>query len=67
METRLERRAAAELIWENVTDWQPAGAHTLDDRIDEHFPWRFRLRARKATGATAVGPLTSQVAASAYA
>jgi hypothetical protein len=55
-ETRLERRAATELIWENATDWLPPGSHTFDDSIDEHFPWKFRLRARKSTGAVAVGP-----------
>jgi hypothetical protein len=55
-ETRLERRAATELIWENATDWLPPGSHTFDDSIDEHYPWKFRLRARKSTGAMAVGP-----------
>lgn len=55
-ETRLERRAATELIWENATDWLSPGSHTFDDSIDEHFRWKFRLRARKSTGAMAVGP-----------
>jgi hypothetical protein len=55
-ETRLERRAATELIWESATDWLPPGPHTFDDSLDEHFPWKFRLRARKSTGALAVGP-----------
>jgi hypothetical protein len=54
-DTRLERRAATELVWENATDWLPPGSHTFDDSIDEHFSWRFRLRARKSTGAMAVG------------
>ena len=55
-ETRLERRAATELIWDNVTDWLPPGSHAFDDSINENFPWKFRLRARKSTGAIAVGP-----------
>jgi hypothetical protein len=55
-ETRLERRAATELIWENASDWLPPGSHTFDDSLDENYPWKFRLRARKSTGAIAVGP-----------
>jgi hypothetical protein len=58
-EVRLERRAAIELIWENVTDWLPAGTHSLDNSIDEHFPWKFRLRARKSTGAIATGSVVN--------
>jgi hypothetical protein len=55
-ETRLERRAATELIWENATDWLPPGSHTFDDNLNQNFSWKFRLRARKSTGAIAVGP-----------
>lgn len=58
-ETRLERRAATELMWENATDWLPAGVHAVDDHINENFPWKYRLRARKATGAVAVGPVVN--------
>lgn len=56
VEARLERRAATELIWENASDWLPAGAHTVTDSVKDTFPWRYRLRARKTTGAIAVGP-----------
>jgi hypothetical protein len=55
-DTRLERRGATELIWEHATDWLPPGSHTFDDSVDEHFPWKYRLRARKSTGAITVGP-----------
>ena len=55
-QTRLERRAVAELIWENASDWFPPGAHSFDDSLNENFSWKFILRARKATGATALGP-----------
>lgn len=55
-ETRLERRAPSELIWDNASDWLPAGSHAVEDGVDEQFSWRYRIRARKATGAIAVGP-----------
>lgn len=55
-ETRLERRAAVEQVWENISDWLPPGTHSIDDSIAEDFAWKFRLRARKSTGAIALGP-----------
>jgi hypothetical protein len=55
-ETRLERRAGTELIWENVTDWLPAGPQAYADNVSETYPWKYRLRARKSTGAMALGP-----------
>jgi hypothetical protein len=54
-ETRLDRRSPTELIWEHASEWLSAGTHSIDDSLDEHFPWKFRLRARKSTGAIAVG------------
>ncbi|MEO6156862.1 MAG: hypothetical protein ABIQ39_04445, partial [Ilumatobacteraceae bacterium] len=56
VETRLERRAATELIWENATDWLPVGVHAVTDDVNDDFPWKYRLRARKSTGVIAVGP-----------
>ena len=54
--TKLQRRAAIDIVWEDATGWLPPGSHAIDDSIDENFPWKYRLRARKATGAIAVGP-----------
>ena len=55
-ETRLDRRGATEAIWESVSPWLPPGSHSSDQYIDERSPWKFRLRARKSTGAISLGP-----------
>jgi len=59
METRLERRSAAGVFWENVNTFLPPGSHTIHDSVNDAYPWKYRLRARKATGAVAVGPVTN--------
>jgi hypothetical protein len=55
-ETRLERRAAVESVWTPVGDWQPAGDQSVEVDIDPGYDWQLRLRVRKYTGATAIGP-----------
>jgi hypothetical protein len=54
-ETILQRRVAISPVWDTITDWLPAGAHTLDDPINPDFPWFYRLQVRKPTGAIALG------------
>ena len=54
-ETLLERRAATEVVWIHVTDWLSAGTQMVDDPVSPAFPWFYRLRVRKQTGALALG------------
>jgi hypothetical protein len=56
VETRVERRADLDLFWVPMGDWRPPGAHDETLLADPSLSWRFRLRARKPTGALKIGP-----------
>jgi len=54
-ESCLEARSAGTAVWTSVEGWRGPGAHQVTLRLDPARGWRFRLRARKATGAQSLG------------
>jgi hypothetical protein len=56
-ETLLEMRAAGLVIWDSVGDWLPPGDQSVILVVATTASWEFRLRARKDTGATALGDI----------
>ena len=59
-ETMLQRRTSGGGVWQNVGAWRAPGTYAVvDDGADPARAWDFRLRARKATGATAIGAIVA--------
>lgn len=55
-ETLLQRRKGTNGLWTTVNGWLPPGAQVVTDNdIDSTQAYQYRLRVRKATGATAIG------------
>jgi hypothetical protein len=55
-ESLVEFRVVGGAVWQPIGAWRPPGTHEVTVAMDATKGWRFRLRARKATGALAVGP-----------
>lgn len=55
-ETLLELRTADSFAWGVLGDWRAPGAHAETHQLNGDLAWRFRLRARRSTGALRVGP-----------
>ena len=63
-ETLLQRRGAGEGLWTILDDWRAAGPHSVVDAMSEStVSYEYRLRVRKATGASAIGPAVALAAA----
>jgi hypothetical protein len=54
-ESLVELRPAGGAVWQPIGGWRQPGTHQVDVPMDATKGWRFRLRARKATGALAIG------------
>ncbi|MCI0687293.1 MAG: hypothetical protein L0Y54_08665, partial [Sporichthyaceae bacterium] len=55
-ETLLELRTSDSFAWAVLGDWRAPGAHSEIHQLNGDLAWRFRLRARRSTGALRVGP-----------
>ncbi len=55
-EALLQRRRDSKGLWTTLKDWFPPGTHTVTDGdADPTQSYQYRVRVRKATGATAIG------------